>query len=503
MAIFAAQMAAFLRTAYLSLPVYVRRLIWLSLLLHIVAAWFSVGYYHPDEHYQILEFAAYKAGMGPASDLPWEFAAECRPALQPFMAWGALMLLKSAGPLWISFFLRLFAAVLGWFSTFIFSFVALRWVQKPELKKWVLIVASFLWFLPFIHCRFSAESLGGSFFFLALALQLGMSRRQGINLILCGIGYGMAYVFRLQMIIILGALLLWMLFAHKYTFRQYVLMGVGFLLPFLLNFLLSKWLYGHYVFADWNYVKVNILEGKAAQFGTMPVWGYFQLIWSLGKWLNIILLLLVILAWIRMPRNPLTWTGIAFLVAHSLIGHKELRFLWPYVNAMPLLLVCGFAALYDLYCKYRRISKAALIILCFANAVALLQTILSPAKQEVILLNYLASRPHSQPLPLVTVGDSSIFMEAGILHLNYYHADKYNTYPLNNMEEASQLFSSLDSGYFIYNRGERIPPDVKAHYPELHLAYQYFPLWIDKLDFNEWVERTTLYDIYTFNTTGP
>ena len=34
-----------------------------AFLIYLVAAWFSVGHYHDDEYYQILDFAAYKLGF--------------------------------------------------------------------------------------------------------------------------------------------------------------------------------------------------------------------------------------------------------------------------------------------------------------------------------------------------------------------------------------------------------------------------------------------------------
>ncbi len=37
----------------------------------IVTAWFSVTFYFPDEHYQVLEFMGLKLGITPASELPW------------------------------------------------------------------------------------------------------------------------------------------------------------------------------------------------------------------------------------------------------------------------------------------------------------------------------------------------------------------------------------------------------------------------------------------------
>ena len=45
----------------------------------LVTAWFSELYYHPDEHFQILELMSWKLGITPVSELMWEFPARIRP----------------------------------------------------------------------------------------------------------------------------------------------------------------------------------------------------------------------------------------------------------------------------------------------------------------------------------------------------------------------------------------------------------------------------------------
>jgi GPI mannosyltransferase 3 len=66
----------------------VSRLVAAAVVVRILTAWFNGGYFHPDEHWQILEFAWYKLGHEPASILPWEFPAQIRPGLQPWIAAG-------------------------------------------------------------------------------------------------------------------------------------------------------------------------------------------------------------------------------------------------------------------------------------------------------------------------------------------------------------------------------------------------------------------------------
>ena len=50
--------------------------------LHVTVTLLAVNPWHPDEHFQILEFAWARAGRAPVEGLPWEFAAKIRPTLQ-------------------------------------------------------------------------------------------------------------------------------------------------------------------------------------------------------------------------------------------------------------------------------------------------------------------------------------------------------------------------------------------------------------------------------------
>jgi len=56
-----------------------------SVIIYSITAYFSVGYYYFDEHYQILEFANIKLGLTETESLPWEYAAKIRPSIQPLI----------------------------------------------------------------------------------------------------------------------------------------------------------------------------------------------------------------------------------------------------------------------------------------------------------------------------------------------------------------------------------------------------------------------------------
>src|SRR3954466_14998143 len=64
-----------------------RIILLMAMLWYSMTAYFSVGYYHPDEHYQIIEFAGILDGTNTAQDLAWEYKAQIRPSLQPIICY--------------------------------------------------------------------------------------------------------------------------------------------------------------------------------------------------------------------------------------------------------------------------------------------------------------------------------------------------------------------------------------------------------------------------------
>ena len=54
--------------------------------IYIFTVFTSNGFHHPDEHFQLIEFAGLKAGWNTVYDLAWEYDSQIRPTLQPYIA---------------------------------------------------------------------------------------------------------------------------------------------------------------------------------------------------------------------------------------------------------------------------------------------------------------------------------------------------------------------------------------------------------------------------------
>ena len=74
------------------------RLVFWGGLVTLLYAVLSTGVYHPDEHFQILEYAHMKLFGKPAPEqLPWEYGLKMRPGFQPMIAYAVGKLLLFAG----------------------------------------------------------------------------------------------------------------------------------------------------------------------------------------------------------------------------------------------------------------------------------------------------------------------------------------------------------------------------------------------------------------------
>jgi phosphatidylinositol glycan class B len=150
---------------------------------------------------------------------------------------------------------------------------------------------------------------------------------------------------------------------------------LGIFLVIILGTLIDWWGYGELTFAPWNYLYQNIFLDKASGFGTLPFYGYIKFFLT-NKTAPMLLVLFIgtLIGIIRYPAHPLAWGATLFFLAHSFIGHKELRFLMNILVPSIFLMVYGFspsyfhnnttgASLFSRIWKYRLSLPAKLLYL--------------------------------------------------------------------------------------------------------------------------------------------
>jgi GPI mannosyltransferase 3 len=333
---------------------FLRNALLCALLLHVIAAFFSAGWYHTDEHFQILEFLNFKLGLTPASALPLEFAQQLRPwfqpslylvLIQPFLALG------DRNPLHWVFAIRLFSALIGWLSLCGLALLTERWIINPKLRRVALLLCATLYFLPAFHARHSSENLSGSIFYIGFSiLFLGENRILKSSLIqkmFWGLGlgllFGMSFEARYQLgFLVAGVYAYWLFFRSRRRshFAFLVAMISGTLLMIGAGTVIDHWGYSAWTFPPWNYVHYNLILNHVSDVDTHPLWDFFRSSFTeTFPPLGFLLLCAAVLTWISKPLHPLTWASFPLFLIHTIIGHKELRFLFPIAHAAPLLAV--------------------------------------------------------------------------------------------------------------------------------------------------------------------
>jgi len=315
-----------------------------ALLLFALQARQSAGYYHFDEYFQTVEFASYKLGITPPGDLPWEFAARMRPFLQPAVYYGIAGALGQFGPqepgvALLAF--RLFDALLAWASLCLLAWALGRRLQGKRAKTWLLASCLLTWFVPFLSVRTSSENLAGSLLAMGFASFLLLEKRLALAALTAGAAMGLSFEARYQVAFAVLGFVAWLLLLRRAP-RALLPFAVGFALSLALGLAIDRWGYGEWVATPWNYLRVNLVEERAAAFGRSPVTFFVTSLVTVHAPLSALLLLAAVLFWVRAPRDPITWMTLPFVVGHTLFAHKELRFLFPLgplAAAIPALLL--------------------------------------------------------------------------------------------------------------------------------------------------------------------
>jgi phosphatidylinositol glycan class B len=306
-----------------------RPILYLCLLANLVAIFFSTGFHHFDEHFQILEFANLHLGGMTNTDLPWEYGAKMRPWAMPGLAF--LISKLTGSPFVTVFILRLLSVSLALFATFSLGRTVIsRWFDDIPLY-W--IVALLGWFLPYLNVRFSAEMIGSSFFVLGLVHFL--ESKTARQTIMAGLLLGFSLWLRFHIGFMVAALLIF----HLKQWRMVGLASLGILLAVALNIGIDSWGYGEWVFTPWSYFYQNLILGKVSGFGINPWYDYFKFIFQNAfAPFGLLIILAYLWLWTRRPKHLITAITLPFFLVHLLIGHKELRFLFPLIPLTPLVL---------------------------------------------------------------------------------------------------------------------------------------------------------------------
>ncbi len=462
----------------------------------IVAAIFSSGYHQFDEHFQINEFAGLKLGLTEESNLPWEFHRQMRSAIQPAMVVLAHLLFglfSIKDPFIISMLMRLLSAILSLYAIHLFYTAYKDKIIDLTLRKWFLLLSFFTWFALYNNVRFSAEHWGGAILLIAVALFQKKQNRTKINFLITGILCGLAFVFRFQAGFLVMGFWLWLLIIKKIGFQNMIIVTVGILFSIGSGILIDRWFYGEWTFTSlnylWTFVDFNVINDKSG-FGTSPWYGYFTAFSQrLIPPFSLVFILSPLLVLLFKPKNMLTWIIVPFLLIHCFIPHKEMRFFFPIVGFLPLLIVMAIEIIQKKW--YRdllnsRLTKNFISLFWIVNIGLLLVVSFRPADYQIPIYQKIYNS-YEEPITLYYTNNNPYLR---ILDIYYYKRPNLEIIQIDSVDKIK--FNDNGKSLFV----TKTPKDIENLNYNNKVIYSTFPEWVRHFNFNNWLERTKLWYVY-------
>lgn len=442
-----------------------------GLFILLLASYFNLGFHHPDEHFQILEILNYKTRSGfDSSWLPWDLNEKLRSYFQIFLYYPFELLFQKLGlsPFFNVFFYKFITAAFGFFGL-------LKYLEQLKFSERHFII--FFWFVPLFLARTSSESLSMGFFFWGLTF---LNLRTSSSYFLCGLMFAFSCYARFPMLVAVSFVGLWIVLNHKRTLKIGFI-DLGFLLGVSIGVLIDYWGYGDFTLSVWNYFKANIIESKGNQFGVEPFY-YFLIKPALkGGPIGILLTIGVLYYWFRRPKTQLTFWTLGYVLVHSLVSHKEIRFIAPVYFFAPLM----FLSLSHEWGGYSKYIKRAFNLFFIVNLVYLAKVVFVANTSYISFYKFIYNKPINSIY--------TMFDEHGT------HLKLINRYYLKNNKTSlipipSQKLSSIDHEYFLLTSQYRELEKIKNL--NCFEVYSLYPNWLIEQNPFNFRKRSSLWKLH-------
>lgn len=340
-----------------------------------------------------------------------------------------------------------------------------------------------------INVRFSSEVWSG----LCLLLVIGLvhsEEKLGIQkCLLIGLFSGLGFEFRYQLAFALVGIFFWLLRIRRVPLSSLFYMAAGFLLPVVLCILLDSWFYGEFVIAPFNYFKYNILYDVVSSFGVSP-WYYYweQLLVRPSMLIGIILLLSTIVLCIYMSNNIIVWAFLPFILIHTLIPHKEYRFMFPIFNLLPIMMIHGIQIFEQTF--KNNLPKAAVVSILIAlgatNMGGLFLSVFKPAENGAVNMAYYISKTYTNNTEMLCFLGNSPYTAGnakGLTTRFYKPANiRISEFSLGRLHDENHKIIVLPKGAY----RERQTIESLGY----NLEKESIPAWLETLNF--------FYSVYDF-----
>lgn len=494
---------------------------WLIYLLSAIAllifACFSIGYLHPDEHFQILELAAWKLDLTTPDKLPWEFDYRMRPAFQPAMVVLICRFFWFFGlhnPFTIAFILRILSAAISFMAMWMIYQCYSKRITNEILRKWFLLLSFLLWFALYNDVRFTSETWSGALFIIGFSY-LFIKKRKLLwpDFILTGIFLGLAIAFRFQAGFLVAGFLTWFLFYRnasslslfpggggqkvrlisKEGLLPPAFMVIGIAAAIITGILIDYWFYGEWTLTSWNYLEQNILEDKISGFGIQPWWFYFTDIFIRAvPPFSLVYILSCLIVFIFLRKDALTWTLLPFVLLHFIIGHKETRFFMPLIGFLPIIIIKAIEFVQDrrnLNLVGNKYIHGFAKLFWYSNILFMFFAFFNPADSQTQLYKKIYE-DYPDPVTLYYTSENP-YQRAK--EINFY---KRSTLVIKHAETPGNPESYADSRFLVAIRSK---DPSQEYFKDEKLVYSSYPEWMKRFNINKWMDRTKLWYVYEVN----
>jgi GPI mannosyltransferase 3 len=292
---------------------------------------------HPDALFQYLEQAhrlVYGYGF-----IPWEYRFGVRNWLLPGALAGLLAFFRFLGLDQPTFYVPLIKSTFAILSVSMVyaSYVTGRNLFGEQTARLAAVFAAFWYELIAASVLATPEVLGAYAVFGSLALLSGAPGRR--RTMLAGLLLGTAVALRVQYALPAGAL--WAVVVLARGWRSARSAGVAGAAALACAGALDAWTWGLPFMSFYNYIDLNVVKGVSLIFGQEPMDFYLGELMSASSWLYAIAVAGGVLTWRK--SWPVLLLVACVLVPHSLLSHKEYRFVFLAVPLLLLLLAATVA----------------------------------------------------------------------------------------------------------------------------------------------------------------
>jgi GPI mannosyltransferase 3 len=307
---------------------------------------------------------------------------------------------------------------------------------------------------------------------------------------------GLAFECRYQVAFMIAGIFLWLIGHAKTSFRTLLILLLGLSLSVGVGAWADHWGYGHWVFAPWNYFEFNIIQNHVSDMDTSPGWDYFRRAFT-ESWpfLGFLTLVSFPIFWVRYPKHILTWSVFPFFLIHVLIGHKELRFLFPMAHVAGVVLVLSImpSSMPSPTSLPKGIKLIGTVLASFSLIGLVLQSLV-PAWMPIRFYSHLSTL-QTHKLSVYYKDDS--FFNLGGARLYFYRPKNAQFIPYENADPILKALHDSKEPLWIFSARRIFPKDLSLVQEKCRIEFSTLPNWIEntkfRKDLNERITNWTLF----------